>query len=62
MVPWAGVQCVILVFPHHTHLLFMVPLWFNGDCMPKLLIDNDDLFNSEESYNDYEEGFAINVK
>ena len=21
-VPWAGLQCVILVFPDHTHLLF----------------------------------------
>ena len=22
MVPWVGVQCVIVVFPDHTHLLF----------------------------------------
>ena len=21
----------------------MIPLWFDGDCMPKMLIDNDDL-------------------
>ena len=30
--------------------------------MPKLLIDNDDLFDSEKSYNDYEEDFVINAK
>ena len=23
-VPWIGLQCVIMVFPHHTHLLFLV--------------------------------------
>ena len=23
----------------------MIPLWFDGDCMPKMLIDNDDLSN-----------------
>ena len=22
MVPWVGLQCVILVFPDHTHLIF----------------------------------------
>ena len=22
MVPWIGLQCWIVVFPHHTHLLF----------------------------------------
>ena len=22
MVPWVGLQCVIVVFPDHTHLLF----------------------------------------
>ena len=23
----------------------MMPLWFDGDCMPKVVIDNDDLSN-----------------
>ena len=27
--------------------------------MPKVLIDNDDLSDSEESYNDYEEDFGF---
>ena len=40
----------------------MMPLWFHGDCMPKVLIDNDDLSNKEKSYNDYEEDFVINAK
>ena len=22
MLPWVGLRCVIVVFPHHTHLLF----------------------------------------
>ena len=22
MVPWAGMQCVIVIFPDHTHLIF----------------------------------------
>ena len=30
--------------------------------MPKVLIDNEDLSDSEKSYNDYEEDFVINVK
>ena len=30
--------------------------------MPKVLIDNDDLSDSEKSYNDYEKDFVINVK
>ena len=25
-VPWAGLQCVIVVFPDHTHLLFKI-IW-----------------------------------
>ena len=40
----------------------MMPLWFDGDCMPKVLIDNDELSASEKSYNDYEEDFVINDK
>ena len=40
----------------------MMPLWFDGDCMPKVLIDNDDLSNEEKSYNNYEEDFVINAK
>ena len=30
----------------------MVPLWFAGDCLPKVLIDNEDLPNVEESDDD----------
>ena len=33
----------------------MMPLWFDGDCVPKVLIDNDGLSDSEKSSNDYEE-------
>ena len=40
----------------------MMPIWFDGDGMPKMLIDNDDLSDSEKSYNDYEEGFVVNAK
>ena len=40
----------------------MMALWFDGDCMPKVSIDNDDLLDSEKSYNDYEEDFVINAK
>ena len=36
-----------------------MPLWFDGDCMPKVLIDNEDLSDSEKSYNDYEEDFRL---
>ena len=38
----------------------MMALWFDGDCIPNVLIDNDDLSNSEESDNDYEKDFVIN--
>ena len=30
----------------------MMPLWFAGDCLPKVLIDNEDLPNLEESDDD----------
>ena len=40
----------------------VMSLWFDGDCMPKMLIDNDELSDSEKSYNDYEEDFVINAK
>ena len=40
----------------------MMPHWFDGDCMPKVLIDNDDLSNQEKSYNDNDEDFVINAK
>ena len=33
----------------------MVPLWFDGDCVPEFLIDDDDLADSEESDNDYDD-------
>ena len=39
----------------------MMSLWFNGDCMPNVLIDNDDLSDSEKTYNEYEEDFVINA-
>ena len=26
-VPWAGLQCMTVVFPDHTHLLFKVFAW-----------------------------------
>ena len=25
---WVGLQCVIVVFPDHTHLLFFIPMAF----------------------------------
>ena len=40
----------------------MMPLWFSGDCLTKVLIDNDNLFDSEKSYNYYEEEFVIKAK
>ena len=40
----------------------MMPLWFDGDCMLLVLIDNDDLSDSEKSYNDFEDDFVINAK
>ena len=33
----------------------MVPLWFDGDCVPEFLIEDDDLADSEESDNDYDD-------
>ena len=36
-----------------------MPLWFYGDCMPKVLIDNYDLSYSEKSYIIYEEDIVI---
>ena len=30
--------------------------------MPNVLIDNNDLSDSEKSYNDYKEDFVINAK
>ena len=26
--PWVGLQCVIVVFPDHTHLFFVVVVFF----------------------------------
>ena len=40
----------------------MMLFWFDGDGMPKVLIGNDDLSDSEKYYNDYEENFVINEK
>ena len=34
----------------------MMPVWFEGDCLPNILINDDDLPNNEESdNNDYED-------
>ena len=40
----------------------IVTLWFDRDCVPKVLIDDDDLSNSEGSDDDYADDFAINEK
>ena len=29
MVPWVGLQCVIVVFPDHTYLLFGSPVFIS---------------------------------
>ena len=42
--------------------MIMMLLWFDGNYMSKVLIDNNDLSNYEKSYNDYEEYFVINAK
>ena len=70
MVIWRMNDNPIMEFSHQTNEQEcltdddsnMMPLWFDGDCMPKVLIDNDDLLDSEKSYNDYEEDFVINAK
>ena len=36
--------------------------WFDENCMPKVLIDDDNLSDSEESGDNYEDDFAINEK
>ena len=33
----------------------IVPLWFDGDCLQKLLIDDDNVPDSDESDEDYED-------
>ena len=40
----------------------MMSLSFDGDCRTKVLIDNDDLSDSEESDKDYEKDLVINAK
>ena len=30
-VPWVGLQCVIVVFPDHTHLLFSIVKFFSSN-------------------------------
>ena len=37
----------------------MVTLWFDWECVPKVLIDDDDMSDSEESDDDFEDDFAI---
>ena len=39
----------------------MMPLWFAGDCLPKVLIDNEDLPNVEESDDDDEDEYNDDV-
>ena len=39
----------------------MMPLWFDEDCMPKVLIDNDGVSDSEEFDIDYEKDSSINA-
>ena len=41
---------------------YMMPLWFDRDCMANVLIDNGGMFNSENSNNIYEEDFVIKAK
>ena len=36
-VPWVGLQYVIVVFPDHTHLLFVINLRHNVSLKPALL-------------------------
>ena len=40
----------------------MMPLWFDRDGLPKVLIGNDDLSDLEKTYNDYEGDIVINTK
>ena len=40
----------------------IVILWFDRDCLPKMLIDEDDLSDSDDSGDDYEDDFTINEK
>ena len=70
MVIWrrTGTSIIEVSHPTHEHEFLtnygsnLMPLWFGGDCMPKVLIDNDDLSDSKKFYNDYEEDFVINAK
>ena len=47
MVPWVGLQCVIVVFPDHTHFLFETdkdaPLGADTDYTSCLLVKRSDL-------------------
>ena len=40
----------------------MLTLWFDWDWLPKVLIDSDDMSDSEESDDYYEDDFAANEK
>ena len=31
MVPWVGLQCVIVIFPDHTHFLLLLTPWKDND-------------------------------
>ena len=44
----------------HMVIAIWCPFWFDGDCMPKVLVDIDDLPDFEESDYDYEKDFVIN--
>ena len=64
MVIWRRADIPIIEIPKptdgHGWLMdgdgIMAPLWFGGDCLPKLMIEDDDLSDSEDSDDDNEDG------
>ena len=40
----------------------MMPLWFEGECLPEVLIDDDDLPDSEESADDDDDDGDIDIE
>ena len=38
LVPLVGLQCVIVVFPHHTSLLFVVTCWESANLLTLLYV------------------------
>ena len=43
--PWVGLQCVIVVFPDHTHLLFFIMDYMNKYCLKPLSLYRALLFD-----------------